>query len=160
MCLEETKLLDFSPILLKSPSATKHVFLVSKQCLVCHIPSPNLLATLPLMQPVVAFWGCQHTLPGHAQPLMWQHPQILPTFIPQPALVPGHVPTPKMQHLHLVLWNLMKFPGPYFPRFFMSFWMAFHASGVGKLAEGALHPTVHVILETAQCVSLQTGEII
>ncbi|KAK4808881.1 hypothetical protein QYF61_007996 [Mycteria americana] len=134
-----------------------------------HLPRPAGHSSFDAAQETVGFLGCKHTLPGHVELLINQHPQILlrraalNTFSAQPVFVLGIAPT-QVQNFALGLVELhevrtgpplkpVQVPLDGIPSL-QRVDCTTQLGVVGKLAEGALNPTVHVTAkDVKQCQS-------
>ncbi|GAB0186614.1 mitochondrial enolase superfamily member 1 [Grus japonensis] len=124
-----------------------------------HLPLPAGHASFDAAQDTVGFLGCKRTLPAHVELFINQHPQVLllraafNPFLAQPVVVLGIALT-HMQDLALGLVELHEFRmGPPLQPVKVpldgipSLQRVNHTTQlgvIGKLAEGALDPTVHV----------------
>ncbi|KAK4823457.1 hypothetical protein QYF61_002293 [Mycteria americana] len=121
-----------------------------------HLPQPAGHASFDAAQDTVGFLGCKRTLPGHVELLINQHPEVLllratlNPFSAQPVFVLGIAPT-HVQDLALGLCEVHTGP-PLKPVKVPLDGIPSHQcvnrttqlGVVGRLAEGALDPTVHV----------------
>ncbi|KAK4826701.1 hypothetical protein QYF61_010916 [Mycteria americana] len=130
--------------------------LFQQVCVLLMLGAPELDAAL---QDMVGFLGCKCTLPGHVELLINQHPQVLllraalNPFSAQPVFVLGIAPT-QVQYLALDLVELheVRMGPPLKPvkvlldciPSLQQVDRTTQLGVVGKLAEGALNPTVHV----------------
>ncbi|KAK4832092.1 hypothetical protein QYF61_020707 [Mycteria americana] len=125
-----------------------------------HLPRPAGPASFDAAQDTVGFLGCKHTLPGHVELLINQHPQVLllraalNPFSAQPLFVLGIVLT-HVQDLALGLVKVHEVPtGPPLKPVRVPLdgtpslqRVPTQLGLISKPAEGALNPTVHVANE-------------
>ncbi|CAN0071273.1 unnamed protein product, partial [Bubo scandiacus] len=94
-----------------------------------HLPQPAGHASLDAAQDTAGFLGCKHTLSGHVELLIKQHPQVLlhraalNPFSIQLVFVPG-IAQPMCRTLHLALLNFMRFAQAHLSSLSRPLWMA------------------------------------
>ncbi|PKU41108.1 hypothetical protein llap_8578 [Limosa lapponica baueri] len=118
-----------------------------------HLSRPAGHASFDAGQDVVGFLGCQCTLLAHVEVLIHQHPQVLllraalQPFSAQPVFVPGIAIVLGFVELHEVSMGPPLKPVQVPLDGIPSLMRVNHATQlgvIGKLAEGALYPTVYV----------------